>query len=917
MITSEIVVAYTECKLKAYLLLCTKQKGISHKYISILEEKAQKNRVEYFHKVKMEIPESELYSYDGMRKGVPILFEANWSFDDLTAYADAIVRVEKISSKMSYTYTPTLVVGTYKINKEYKLKLAFIGYVLSKFQKEKPITGIIVGSGNSAHKIKLETLYKEVEIVLKNLNMWIQDSKPTAPAVILNKHCLYCCFQKDCEAKAVEKDDLSLLSRMTPKVIQKYQKKGIFTINQLSYLFRPRKQRKGKKKTKIPLHYRPELQALAIQTKKIYIQELPELSAYGVELFLDIEGIPDQDFYYLIGLLVVNGKEQSSYSFWADSINDEQQIWDSFIEKANEYPDAPIYHYGGYDSKAILQLKKRYGKDPNNVESRLVNVNSSIYGKIYFPVRSNSLKELGKLLGSVWTHPESSGLQSLVWRYCWDKRQNDKYRQLLLTYNEEDCKALYLLTKELSKLIKTADSKKNVDFADQPKQHTTNIGKQIHEELEQILQSAHADYDKNKISTKLRDSKISDENNKKNKCRHVRIVPKPNKVIQVPSMRKCISCSGALNPKEETREHVITDLIFTRNGCRKSIEKYIGKMAYCSKCKKNYSPKVIRDFQKRHFGHSLIAWTIYQRIILRLPYRIIIQTMSEMFNIGMSEGTLVNWMQYFSKYYASTEGLLIHNIIKSNNVHVDETTINIQGENYFVWVFTDGKHVAFKVTETREATIAHDFLSDYDGVLISDFYPGYDSINCRQQKCWVHLIRDINDDLWKEPFNEEFETFTLEVKKLIAPILQTIQKYGSKKRHLNKFKKSIEKFYRKHINKPVYTFEVTAKYQKRFRRYKDSLFIFMEYDDTPWNNNMAERAIRQLAVQRKISGSFYKNAIPHYLLLLAIAQTCRFQNKSFLKFLLSKEKNIDTYKDSKPPKYSKIASKSKVKTGIE
>ncbi len=82
---------------------------------------------------------------------------------------------------------------------------------------------------------------KRVGIVLKNLYRWIQDSKQTPPAVILNKHCIYCCFQKDCEAKAVEKDDLSLLGMMTPKVIQKYQKKGIFTINQLSYLYRPRK----------------------------------------------------------------------------------------------------------------------------------------------------------------------------------------------------------------------------------------------------------------------------------------------------------------------------------------------------------------------------------------------------------------------------------------------------------------------------------------------------------------------------------------------------------------------------------------------------------------------------------------------------------------------------------------------------
>ena len=43
---------------------------------------------------------------------------------------------------------------------------------------------------------------------------------------------------------------------------------------------------------------------------------------------------------------------------------------------------------------------------------------------------------------------------------------------------------------------------------------------------------------------------------------------------------------------------------------------------------------------------------------------------------------------------------------------------------------------------------------------------------------------------------------------------------------------------------------------------------------------MAERAIRQLAVQRKISGTFFKRVAPQYLLFLAISQTCRFQNKS-------------------------------------
>lgn len=201
--------------------------------------------------------------------------------------------------------------------------------------------------------------------------------------------------------------------------------------------------------------------------------------------------------------------------------------------------------------------------------------------------------------------------------------------------------------------------------------------------------------------------------------------------------------------------------------------------------------------------------------------------------------------------------------------------------------------------------IVHEILSNYNGILISDFYPGYDSIKCKQQKCWSHLIRDINDDLWKEPFNEEFELFVLQIKNLILPIFQSIQENGSKKKHLEKFKIMIERFYEENIDTKNYNFEVTNKYQKRFQRYKDSLFTFLEKDDIPWNNNMAERAIRHLAVQRKISGTFYNSLISQYLLLLGIRQSCRFQNKSFLKFFLSEEKDVDLFKTPEIIKHTK------------
>jgi hypothetical protein len=174
----------------------------------------------------------------------------------------------------------------------------------------------------------------------------------------------------------------------------------------------------------------------------------------------------------------------------------------------------------------------------------------------------------------------------------------------------------------------------------------------------------------------------------------------------------------------------------------------------------------------------------------------------------------------------------------------------------------------------------------------------------RQQKCLVHLIRDINDDLWKAPFDKELEAFAVEVQSLLLPILVAVDRYGLKARHLRKFLKDVDRFYDKHIIKKEYTSELVRTFQKRFERYRKSLFTFLTQDGIPWENNMAERAIRQLAVQRKISRLFSKRVAPQYLLLLAISQTCRFQQKSFLKFLLSKETDVDQFRRTRPVRYS-------------
>ena len=100
----------------------------------------------------------------------------------------------------------------------------------------------------------------QIENLIKNLEK---------PIRMLNKHCFVCEFRQFCRTNAIVKDHLCLLSGIRGKNIEKYNNKGIFTVNQLSYTFRPRRKRK-KSSIKLP-HHNHALKALALRENKTYI----------------------------------------------------------------------------------------------------------------------------------------------------------------------------------------------------------------------------------------------------------------------------------------------------------------------------------------------------------------------------------------------------------------------------------------------------------------------------------------------------------------------------------------------------------------------------------------------------------------------------------------------------------------------
>jgi len=212
-------------------------------------------------------------------------------------------------------------------------------------------------------------------------------------------------------------------------------------------------------------------------------------------------------------------------------------------------------------------------------------------------------------------------------------------------------------------------------------------------------------------------------------------------------------------------------------------------------------------------------------------------------------------------------------------------------------VFTNLENVVFVYSETREASTAQDVLQNFRGVLVSDFYAGYDSIDCAQQKCLIHLMRDVNEDLCKQPFNEEMKEVAQEFANLVKPMIESVDRFGLKACHLRKHKCSVRRFCEA-LSKRDYETEVAAGYKKRFEKNRDKLFTFLDHDGVPWNNNNAEHAIKAFVrLRNSIGGKSSAKGMRDYLVLLSICETCKCKGASFLDFLRSGYLDINAFAD--------------------
>ena len=447
-ITVDILYALLDCRLKAYLKLAG-QRGVTSDYQSMLDRARQH--------VRRTAIADICSSYDGsitigarlnramLARGSAFVLDAQLDDDGFLVDFDALKKVDGPSSLGNFHYIPVLFAESERIHKSQCRILEALGFLLSRVQGRTPERGVVYHGRNcKMTTVRLATGLKSTEGLIED-GIRMRGAQ-IVPPLLINDHCTVCEFRQQCHAQAVKEENLSLMRGLRENAIKRYRRKGLVTLTQLAHTFRPR--RKGKRSDRPSKVRNYALQALAIRDKTVYVLGAPKLPSRDVQIYLDLEGDPDEQYIYLIGMIVRDGDREECFSFWADTKDHEHLIFERFLAVVSRYQAPIVFCYGSYERTFLNRLRKRARrkKPVDKVLGALVNTLSIIYDHFYFPTYSNRLKEIAGCLGYLWSDQNASGLQSMVWRSHWERTREEQWKEKLVAYNLEDCHALRKVT---------------------------------------------------------------------------------------------------------------------------------------------------------------------------------------------------------------------------------------------------------------------------------------------------------------------------------------------------------------------------------------------------------------------------------------------------------------------------------------
>lgn len=384
---------------------------------------------------------------------------------------------------------------------------------------------------------------------------------------------------------------------------------------------------------------------------------------------------------------------------------------------------------------------------------------------------------------------------------------------------------------------------------------------------------------------------------------HGRKKPTPNSPPLYVTLVECPNCSKPLGKpvKGGDQVHTVTDIPFPEH----IVYDVIFQRYWCNNCKKLVRGEVPWLPSNKPFGPVVTSLIVYHRM-LGLSINKIRSSLYETFKIVMSEATILALEKWVADTLKDDYEKLHEDIVKADVVNADETGFRIDGKNSWLWVFTSTIGSYYKVAPTRGHTVPKETLKGFNGVLGRDAWKPYDVV-----KCAGHQLDLLHVNRWLERAEIKHRIkprtlLTSKPAKLTKPgrppvkfiefvdgirsILKRAVKYtqNDPPPSMEERKKACTGFQKemKVLLDREWADKDAIRISKELRKRHDMLFTFMKFEDVPWHNNDAERAIRQGVYHRKISGGRRTwTGAEVFEVILSIYETAKKRGQEFMEMI--------------------------------
>jgi transposase len=322
-----------------------------------------------------------------------------------------------------------------------------------------------------------------------------------------------------------------------------------------------------------------------------------------------------------------------------------------------------------------------------------------------------------------------------------------------------------------------------------------------------------------------------------------------------------------------------------------SIQEHRSHSAWCPRCQKMHEAPLPPGVARGGLvGPSLTTLIAYLKGACHASFSTVRKFLRDVVGVTISRGELARIIAKVSRALERPYRELLDDLPGQARMDVDETGHKRNGERQWTWCFRAALYTLFKIDPTRGADVLIGVLgAELDGVLGCDYFSSYRRYHREcgvlLQFCLAHLIRDVKflttlPDARDRAYGERLREA---LRELFAVIHRrealTAEAFG---RRLEAARAEVLR----RGTSDVPETEHSRNLAKRFEAHGESYFRFVTTPGVEPTNNLAERAIRFVVIDRLITqGTRSETGNRWCERIWTVIATCTQQGRSVFAYL--------------------------------